>query len=118
MFKANEGASVYVFRQPCDMRCGFDRLSEYVKAQTKVNPLRGDYFVFLSKSKDRVKILMWEKDGFWLFYKRLEAGTFKVSFCEGYEVITEVDLKALLQGMELERIKLRKSAESGCFSGS
>ena len=118
MFEANEEASVYVFRKPCDMRCGFDRLSEYVKAQTQVNPLKGDYFVFLSRSKDRVKILMWERDGFWLFYKRLEAGTFKVSFCEGYEVITEVDLKALLQGMELERIKLRKSTESGCFSGS
>ena len=91
MFRVSEEACIYVFRQPCDMRCGFDRLSEYVKAQTKVDPLRGDYFVFLSKGKDRVKILMWDRDRFWLFYNRLETGTFKVSFCEGYEVITGVD---------------------------
>ena len=118
MFQANEEAAVYIFTQACDMRCGFDRLSEYVKLQSGVNPLKGGYFIFLSRSKDRVKILYWERDGYWLCYKRLEAGTFKVEFKDGYEEVSGVDLKLLLEGMDLSRIKLRKSAEKGCFSGS
>ena len=116
MFQASEEVRVYLFLQPCDMRCSFDRLSQYVHASTGANTLRGDYFVFLSRGRDRVKILHWEKDGYWLHYKRLEAGTFKIIFQQGHEVITGVDLQLLLSGMELTRIKLRKSAENGCFS--
>lgn len=118
MFKASKEARVYLFTQACDMRCSFDRLTGFVKARTGANTLRGEYFVFLSRSKDRVKILHWEQDGYWLHYKRLEAGTFKVLFQEGHEVIAGVDLALLLSGMELSRIKLRKSAEKGFFSGS
>lgn len=116
MFWASDEDRVFLFTQPCDMRCSFDRLSEYVKLKSGASTLRGDYFVFLSRGRDRVKILHWEKDGYWLHYKRLEAGTFKVIFQEGHELITGVDLELLLSGMELTRIKLRKSAENGCFS--
>lgn len=109
-------APVYLFTTPCDMRCSFDRLSCFVKERASVDPLKGGLFVFLSRSKDRVKILFWEKDGFWLCYKRIEAGSFRVTFEDGYEKITGVDLALFLKGMELERIKFRKSAEKEFFS--
>jgi len=118
MFRAGKEARVYLFTQACDMRCSFDRLTEYVNVRTGANMLIGDYFVFLSRSKDRVKILHWEKDGYWLHYKRLEAGTFKVIFQDGHEIISGIDLGLLLSGMELARIKLRKSAENIFFSRS
>ena len=114
MFKSD--SKVFLFTTPCDMRCSFDRLSAHVRSTAKVDPLRGDLFVFLSRSKDRVKILFWEKDGFWLCYKRIEAGTFRVAFQDGYEEITGVDLELFLSGMDMERIKFRKSAENEYFS--
>jgi transposase len=54
------------------MRCGFDRLAERVKAIIGENPQSGHLFVFRSRRGDRLKILVWERDGFVLWYKRLE----------------------------------------------
>lgn len=71
---------------------------------------------FFIRRRDRVKILMWDQDGYCLWYKRLEAGTFRIQESEGHEEITGVDLKLLLQGMDLRRIKLRKNAEKGLYT--
>src|SRR6266403_281909 len=61
-----------------DMRCGFDRLAERVKTVIGGNPQSGHLFVFRSRRGDRLKILVWERDGFVLWYKRLEEGVFKL----------------------------------------
>ncbi len=65
----------------------------------------GGVFVFFSRSRDRVKLLYWDEDGFALWYKRLEAGVFRVSAESDTGEITGVDLKRLLHGMEPKRIK-------------
>ncbi len=109
-------ARVFISTRPADMRRGFDRLAEDAKAGFGVAPIDGGYFVFLSRKRDKVKILYWDEDGFALWYKRLEAGAFRVEERDGYEKITGVDLKLLLRGMDLGRIKLRKKVSSGVFS--
>ena len=115
MLRLEEAPVVYLFTRPMDMRCGFDRLAEYVKEQAGKNPLAGGLFVFLSRERRRVKILFFDRDGYWLLYKRLEAGAFRVEKRDGYEELTGVDLKLLLEGVELSRIKMRKNVEQGVY---
>jgi transposase len=116
VLKWEEASRVYVFTRPVDMRCGFDRLAEMARAEVGCNPLSGGLFVFLSRGRRRVKILTWDRDGYWLHYKRLEAGAFKVETRDGYEELTGVDLKLLLEGVELSRIKFRRDAAKGVYA--
>lgn len=103
---------VYVYRGVTDMRMGFDRLAEKVKTECNRSVMQGGWYVFLSRSRDRVKIVYWDRDGYAMWMKRLEAGSFKVERHEsGYEEVTSVDLEAILEGAELSRITLRKNVE-------
>ncbi len=61
---------------PTYMRKSFDGLSAIVSEQLRQDPLSGHLFIFTSRRRDRVKLLLWERNGFWLLYKRLERGTF------------------------------------------
>ncbi len=61
-----------------DMRKSFDGLSGLVVSQLEQNPMSGDVFIFVNKPRNRIKLLRWEQDGFVLFYKRLEKGTFEL----------------------------------------
>ena len=72
--------------------------------------------MFFGRGRRRVKILLWDRDGYWLLYKRLEAGVFQLETREGYEELTGIDLKLLLEGMELSRIKLRRDVQMGVYS--
>jgi transposase len=69
---------IWLATQPADMRCGFDRLAELARVVTNQNPMDGHLFLFRSRGGDRLKMLLWEKDGFVLRYKRLEEGVFKL----------------------------------------
>lgn len=109
---------VYIFTGPTDMRKGFDSLAEVVRQELSKNPTQGGLFAFFSRRRDRVKIIYWDDDGYALFYKRLEAGVFRVEEKEGYEVLTGVDLKSLLCGMDLKRIKLKRAVKLGMYSRS
>jgi|SRR5580693_358134 transposase len=73
-----QGARIWMASEATDMRCGFDRLAERVKTVIGENPQSGHLFVFRSRRGDRLKILVWDRDGFVLWYKRLEAGVFKL----------------------------------------
>jgi len=117
MFLAGESAEVYLYTAASDMRYGFDRLSEQIRTELQRSPLTGGYFVFFSRNRRKVRILYWDRDGYALWQKRLEAGSFKVELRDGFEQITGVDLEQILSGMELSRIKFRKDAEKGLYSG-
>jgi transposase len=77
----------------------------------ELDPLGGHLYVFWSRRKDRVKILYWDRDGFAVWAKRLEEGTYALPFCESGEVCREItaqELAALLSGIDLDQAKRRK----------
>jgi transposase len=73
-----QSTRIWLATEASDMRCGFDRLAERVRGVIGQDPLSGHYFVFRSRRGDRLKILLWDRDGFLLWYKRLESGVFKL----------------------------------------
>ena len=90
------------------MRCGFDRLAERVQAVIGESPLSGHLFVFRSRGGSRVKILVWDRDGYVLWYKRLEAGAFKLPRIAPGAHSVELrasELAMLLDGIDLSKLK-------------
>ena len=96
---------IYLCTSPTDMRKGFDTLAAVVKEFLGQDPLSGHLFLFVGRAKDRLKILYWDADGFALWYKRLEEGTFRLPRVSSNAV--GVELKASELAMMLEGIDLR-----------
>ena len=100
------GPRIWLAAEATDMRCGFDRLAARVEVITGESPLSGHWFLFRSRCGSRLKILVWDRDGFALWYKRLEAGVFKLPrLMPGAR---SVELKASELAMLLEGIDLSK----------
>ena len=103
---------VYLCLTPCDMRRSFDGLHAMVREHLELEAFAGHLFVFASRRRDRIKILYWDRDGFALWSKRLEEGTYAVPFGDGGEEhrreITAQELTALLSGIDLDRATRRK----------
>ena len=95
---------IFVYQGACDMRRSFDRLSSMVKEELKEDPLSGDMFVFLNRGRRTVKCLVWDKDGYVIWYKRLERGRFSRPRGEGKEV-SAVEWMHILEGMEVNIVK-------------
>ena len=105
---------VYLCTSPCDMRRSFDGLHALVTGAMKMDAFAGHLFCFSNRRRDRVKILYWDRDGFAVWAKRLEEGTYAMPFSEdvGNEEprreITAQELGALLSGIDLSAAKRRK----------
>ncbi len=102
---------VYLCLTACDMRKSFDSLHTLVREHLDLDPFAGHLFVFASRRRDRVKILYWDRDGFAIWSKRLEEGTYAVPFgdSEGNRrEITAQELGSILSGIDLEQAKRRK----------
>jgi transposase len=114
------GVRIYLCVQPADMRRGFDTLAAAVKEFLRHDPFSGNLFLFVSRGKDRMKILYWEKDGFCLWYKRLEEGTFKLPATRDAQgqAAASVELKATELAMLLDGIDLKSIKRSKRFSRS
>ena len=110
------GVAVYLWLGRSDMRMSFDRLSMLVQEKLDKNVISGGLFVFFSRKRERVRILYWDRDGYVLWQKRLEAGVFRVESREGCEEVSGVDLEELLSGVDLSRIKVRKNVENGLYA--
>ena len=103
-----QGARIWMASEATDMRCGFDRLAERVNAVVGENPQSGHLFVFRSRRGDRLKILVWDRDGFVLWYKRLEAGVFKMPRVENVARAVELrasELAMILDGIDVSKLK-------------
>ena len=100
----------FIYRSGCDMRKGYDSLCGLVRSEFKLNPLSGDVFIFISKQKNKIKLLLWQKDGFVIYSKRLEKGTFEFPKDNSIE-ITAHQLQFILDGIYLSSIKKRMRYE-------
>jgi transposase len=69
---------IFVYTEATDMRRSFDRLAQMVEEHLEQDPESGHLYLFFNRRRDCVKMLLWEGDGFVIWYKRLEAGTFAV----------------------------------------
>ncbi len=99
---------IWLCTGPTDMRRGFDRLAEQAQQVTRQDPQSGHLFVFRSRGGDRLKALYWERDGYVLWYKRLEAGTFKLPKLAATQLAVELkasELAMLLDGIDLASVK-------------
>jgi transposase len=104
-------AKVYLATAPTDMRKGFDTLAAMVKQFLKHDPLSGHLFLFVGRGKDRLKILYWDSDGFAIWYKRLEEGTFRLPAVKSDAASVQLkasELAMLLEGIDLKSIKRSK----------
>ena len=106
----HSGLRIWLAVQPADMRCGFDRLAQLAQAVTGQDPLGGHLFLFRSRGGDRLKALLFEGDGFSIWYKRLEAGTFRFPrVADGQQSLSlrPSELAMLLEGIDLGSVKRR-----------
>ena len=93
------------------MRKGFDSLSGLVSSQMQLDALSGSVFIFLNKKHNQVKLLLWEGDGFAVYYKRLEQGTFEIPVADDTKEslsISSQQLQLILQGISLKSVRRRK----------
>jgi transposase len=92
------------------MRRSFDGLYALVSGTMQLNAFEGHLFVFSNRRRDRVKILYWDRDGFAIWAKRLEEGTYAMPFCEGEprREITAQELGAILSGIDLSQASRRR----------
>lgn len=93
------------------MRKGFDGLSGLVRNELGQDPLRGYVFIFINRRGNQIKLLLWEGDGFSIYYKRLERGTYELPKCANESVCVTLrsdDLMLILQGISLKNIHRRK----------
>ena len=111
-----QATRIWLAAEATDMRCGFDRLAERVETVIGQDPLGGHLFVFRSRRGDRLKILVWDRDGFVLWYKRLEAGVFKLPKVEAGARSVELrasELAMVLDGIDMSRLKRVPRYERG-----
>jgi transposase len=102
---------VYLATSPCDMRRGFDGLHALISETMQLDAFGGHLFVFANRRRDRMKILYWDRDGFAVWAKRLEQGTYAMPFSESKPArreITAQELGALLSGIDLRQAQRRK----------
>jgi transposase len=103
---------VYLCLSPCDMRRSFDGLHALVRDHLQLDPFAGHLYLFANRRKDRLKILYWDRSGFAIWAKRLEAGVFAIPSGEEagstrFEITVE-ELGALLSGIDLQQANRRK----------
>ena len=104
------GKRVYLACGHTDMRKSINGLSAIVENSFKLDPYDGALFVFCNRKRDRVKILEWDGDGFWLYFKRLEKGHFRWP-APGEDAtmrLTGEELAYLLGGARVE-LKLKRN---------
>lgn len=111
MLSISPAVKIFLAVAHTDMRKSHDGLAALVEHVLKSDPLSGHLFVFRNKTADRIKLLYWDEDGYCLWYKRLEKGSFRFPAAEDGAArltITAADLSMLLSGIDLASVKRQK----------
>ena len=110
MIHISDKSRYLLYNGNTDMRKSFDGLAAIVKSKMQCDVLSGDIYIFISKRRNAIKLLRFEPDGFAIFYKRLEKGTFEIPEHDsksGTLILTDNELIFILKGVALKRIKYR-----------
>lgn len=99
------GVKAYVCSEPVDMRKSIDGLAQLVAPLLKADAFSGAVFVFVSRRREKVKLLWWDRHGFWLAYKRLERGHFPEASFLASRGVTIAELSLWLEGVDLSRTR-------------
>ena len=102
---------IYFATELTDMRNGIDGLRAIVEGALRHDPYEGHLFVFVGKSRDKLKILFWDKNGYVVYFKRLERGRFQLPAVDGSRVKVEMEaaqLAMLLDGIDLNAKRLER----------
>ena len=108
---ASASRQFHLYRKETDMRKGFDSLCGIIGREMQKQVMDGDAFIFINKPRTHIKLLVWEKGGFTIFYRRLEKGTFEVpafNLDANSLQMSSDELNFILQGISLTAIKYRK----------
>ena len=111
MLHLSAACRYFLYNGNTDMRKGFDSLCGIISSQMKENALCGAVFIFFNKKHNQVKLLLWEGDGFAMYYKRLEKGTYEVAAADRDNTtlsISSEQLQLILQGISLKSVRRRK----------
>lgn len=110
MLSLNNSGNYHLYKYPVDIRKSFDGLGGIVLSEMKGRILSGDVFLFLNKRRNLVKLLQWCGDGFAIYYKRLEKGTFELPKDDSDQKairLTAFQLRLILEGIDLNSVKRR-----------
>src|SRR5205085_10944293 len=104
MLKLRQGIQIYVSLSVIDMRKSIDSLSALVLQEFNQELQCGNLFIFFNRSRDKAKVLFWDRNGYVLHYKRMEKHRFVVPSANAQNqiVITEMQLNGLLAGLNFE----------------
>ena len=115
----SSGSRSYLWREPVDRRTRFDGLQGLLTGQMGRDALSGEVFIFMNRRRDQVKMLVWDRSGFVIYYKRLERGRFELPAAAGGEQIRGQglpwsDLLLILEGVSLRSVRWRKRYTRPC----
>lgn len=102
---------IYVAAEPVDLRKGFEGLAAATRSLIGADPLNGHVFCFLNRRKNRIKLLIWDRTGYLLLYKRLERGRFALptepQFGKRHIEVDAGELGLMLEGFDLRGARRR-----------
>lgn len=109
-------ARIFLCRHPVDLRKSYDTLTALAANVLHEDPLSGAFFVFLNRGRNRIKILYWDRDGFAIWMKRLERGTFPLPDGResGKQELSRASLLQLLEGLKNVKKTSRFHLKTGC----
>ena len=102
---------VWIYRHPVDMRKSIDGLCAIVRLEMNMNPADESVFVFCNRAREKIKLLVWHRNGFWLLYKRLDKQRFHWPdwFSTDTVVLSVQQLDQLLDGYDLNGMRPHQS---------
>ncbi len=112
MFLLSPQTKVFLARQITDMRKSFRGLLALTEAVLRQDPASGHLFVFVNGRRDLLKILHWDGSGYWIWYRRLERGTFQLPTTDAGDAsggieLTPAQLSLILEGIDLSSVRQR-----------
>lgn len=107
---------IYLASAAIDLRKSIDGLSMLVSSEFGQNPCSGSGYVFYNRGRNKIKMLYFDRNGFVLFYKRLERGRFiLLDSKEQLSAISLIELQVLLAGVDIKTLKMPKKLEYSVF---